>query len=63
MKAFWIGLGLGAAIGTYFYKNNRTCEKVFDDVEEKVMEGVEKCKAGMKRKKSNKNEDMHECCD
>jgi len=53
MKSFWIGLGLGAVAGTYFYKNNRTCEKVFDDVEEKVVEGVEKCKAGIKKKKKS----------
>jgi len=55
MKSFWVGLGLGAAVGTYFYKNNRTCEKVYDEVEEKVMEGVDKCKAGMKKGKKNSN--------
>jgi len=59
MKSFWIGLGLGAAVGTYFYKNNRTCEKVFDEAEERIAEGIEKCKAGIKKgkKKSHSEEE------
>ncbi|MCL2556580.1 MAG: hypothetical protein FWE03_06175 [Firmicutes bacterium] len=51
MRSFWVGLGLGAAAGAYFYKNNKTCEKVFDDVEDKVMDGVDKCKNNIKKKR------------